>query len=108
MTISIELTGEVITFLSVAVSAVAGIVGYTYSRKDRHIDKLEKEINAYRLREDAHQDRELELLRRQLDVSQNNAGAQQYLARSLEDQTSLHKDQRAFFVEVLSKLRERS
>lgn len=103
----VELTPEALTLLGAAVSVVGGAVAYAFARKDRFIDKLEKEIAAYRLREDARQDREIESLHKQLDVSQNTTGAHQYLARSLEDQTTFFKDQRLFFAEILARFKER-
>lgn len=88
---TIELTTETLGFATLIISVISGVVAYCFKRKDRYIDKLEKEIADARLRMDALQDRELQSLRAQLTTERDTAGAHNWLAKALDEQTELIK-----------------
>lgn len=89
----IELNAETVAFVTVIVGAVGSVVGYVFNRKDKnmdkYVDKLEKENDAYRLRLDAMQDRQFQMIQSQAAIDRERADVNQHFARTVEGHTKL-------------------
>lgn len=86
MATTVEITGETLGFASLVIGAVGTVVGYVFNLKDRHVERLEKEIDAYRLRINTLQDRLYEAMQTQLAIDRERAGLNNQLARTLRDE----------------------
>lgn len=83
-----HLSPELLGLATLVLGTIGSAIAWIVRRRDRYVEKLERENEAYRARIDALQDRQYETLIEQIRLDNERVGLNRWLARTIEEHSA--------------------